>query len=77
VSTIVVEDDIIEYLVGDAGKTNLETGSFDVVNLQFVLHELPSEAAIGIVNEALWILKPNDQLWICEMDFEAPTYAEP
>jgi ubiquinone/menaquinone biosynthesis C-methylase UbiE len=76
VSTI-VDDDRIEYLVGDAAKTNLEAGSFDVVNLQFVLHELPAEAALGIVDEALRLLKPScGQLWICEMDFEAPAYAE-
>jgi len=71
----IVNDDRIEYLVGDAANTNLQAGSFDVVNLQFVLHELPPEAAVGIVDEALRLLKPNGQLWICEMDFEAPAYA--
>lgn len=74
VSTI-RNDDRIHCFVGDAGSTKLEADSFDVVNLQFVLHELPSEAAIGIVDEALRLLKPNGQLWICEMDFEAPAYA--
>jgi ubiquinone/menaquinone biosynthesis C-methylase UbiE len=68
-------DNRIEYFVGDAGNTQFESGSFDVVNLQFVLHELPPEAASGIVDEAMRLLKPNGQLWICEMDFEAPAYA--
>ncbi len=74
VSTI-VHDDRINYLVGDAGNTLLESNSYDVVNLQFVLHELPPDATVGIVDEALRLLKPNGQLWICEMDFEAPAYA--
>jgi ubiquinone/menaquinone biosynthesis C-methylase UbiE len=69
----------IEYVVGDGANAlklqELEEGSFDAVNLQFVLHELPSEAAISIVDESFRLLKPNGQLWICEMDFEAPAYA--
>jgi ubiquinone/menaquinone biosynthesis C-methylase UbiE len=70
-----VNDDRIQYTVGDAANTKLEAGSFDAVNLQFVLHELPPEAAIEIVDEAFRLLKPSGQLWICEMDFEAPAYA--
>ena len=69
-------DDRIEYRVGNAAKTNLRDNSVDVVNLQFVLHELPDSAALEIVDEAFRILKPNGQLWISEMDFEAPAYAE-
>lgn len=71
----ITNDNRIEYIVGDAADTQLESESFNVVNLQFVLHELPPEAAIATVNEALRLLKPNGQLWICEMDFEAPAYA--
>lgn len=74
VSTI-TDDARIEYLVGDAADTKLESSSFDVVNLQFVLHELPAEVSTRIVDEALRLLKPSGQLWICEMDFEAPAYA--
>ena len=70
-------DDRIEYIVGDAADTKLESESFDVVNLQFVLHELPSEVSLQIVDEAMRLLKPGcGQLWICEMDFESPAYAE-
>lgn len=71
----IVSDDRIEYMIGDAADTKLESASFDVVNLQFVLHELPPEVGIRIVDEAFRLLKPNGQLWICEMDFEAPAYA--
>jgi ubiquinone/menaquinone biosynthesis C-methylase UbiE len=68
-------DERIEYLVGDAANTGMESESFDVVNLQFVLHELPDDIAIQVVEEAMRLLKPNGQLWICEMDFESPAYA--
>lgn len=80
VSTI-ESDPRIEYLVGDAAKTStLESlggieGKADVVNLQFVLHELPPDAARDMIDEAFRLLKPNGQLWICEMDFEAPAFA--
>jgi ubiquinone/menaquinone biosynthesis C-methylase UbiE len=72
-------DSRIQYLVGDAAHTHtleeVDGGSFDVVNVQFVLHELPPEIALSMVDEALRLLKPQGQLWICEMDFEAPAYA--
>jgi len=80
VSTV-ESDNRIRYLVGDAAKTSkldelggIE-GSADVVNLQFVLHELPPNAARDLIDEAFRLLKPKGQLWICEMDFEAPAYA--
>ena len=74
-------DSRIEYFVGDAAKASEikdvgeMQGTADVVNLQFVLHELPPYAARDIVDEAFRLLKPNGQLWVCEMDFEAPAYA--
>jgi hypothetical protein len=36
---------------------------------------LPPDVARNIVDDAFRLLKPNGQLWICEMDFEAPAYA--
>lgn len=65
----------IEYRVGDAAATQLPNDCADVVNLQFVLHELPLSASQRVVEEAYRILKPGGQLWVCEMDFEAPAYA--
>ncbi|KAG7341844.1 methyltransferase domain containing protein [Nitzschia inconspicua] len=69
----------IEYFVGDASNAlqlkEIQEESFDAINLQFVLHELPPEVAILVVDEAFRLLKPSGQLWICEMDFEAPAYA--
>jgi len=80
VSTI-QSDSRIDYFVGDAAKTsqvaelNGIEGTADAVNIQFVLHELPPEAARDMVDEAFRLLKPGGQLWICEMDFESPGYA--
>ncbi|CAJ1954522.1 unnamed protein product [Cylindrotheca closterium] len=71
----VQNDSRILYTFGDAANTGFDDASFDVVNLQFVLHELPEDAALTIIDEALRVLKPEGQLWICEMDFESPAYA--
>jgi len=71
----VAPDVRIEYQCGDATNTKLSSNSVDVVNLQFVAHELPNEITRNIVREAHRILKADGQLWICEMDFEAPAYA--
>lgn len=71
----ITDDKRIEYMVGDASNTGLDSESFDAVNLQFVLHELPADVALQVVDEALRLLKPGGQIWICEMDFESPAYA--
>lgn len=76
-------DDRIQYVIGDAAKVSTSStptlrrlkGTVDVVNLQFVLHELPQDVTRQIIDDAFELLKPNGQLWICEMDFEAPAYA--
>jgi ubiquinone/menaquinone biosynthesis C-methylase UbiE len=49
--------------------------SVDVVNVQFVAHELPVAETLKILKEAHRVLKPGGQLWLCEMDFQAPAYA--
>lgn len=69
------KDKRISYQVGDAADTGLQDNSVDVVNLQFVAHELPHEITLSIIREAHRILKDGGQLWFCEMDFEAPAYA--
>jgi ubiquinone/menaquinone biosynthesis C-methylase UbiE len=89
VSTI-QRDDRIEYVWGNAAHTGLPENYCNVVNLQFVAHELPVSVTCDIIREAHRILKAapsgdNDdsdtvrngggQLWFCEMDFESPGYA--
>ena len=83
VSTI-ENDHRIEYRWGDAAATQLPDNTVDVVNLQFVAHEMPAASILcDVLREAHRILKPasddgvnaSGQLWFCEMDFETPGYA--
>jgi ubiquinone/menaquinone biosynthesis C-methylase UbiE len=71
----IARDDRITYTVANAVDTGLPDHSVDVVNVQFVVHELPISVTLEILDEAHRILKPNGQLWFCEMDFQAPAYA--
>jgi SAM-dependent methyltransferase len=69
-------DSRIHYQVGCAEATGLANNSVDIVNLQFVAHELPTDILRQILQEAYRILRPDGgQLWISEMDFETPAYA--
>ena len=52
-----------------------ESNSVDIVQILFVLHELPADVAVSVIREAHRILRPGGQLWMGEMDFEAPAYA--
>lgn len=58
----------------DAARTGLADGVADVVSLSLVIHELPPEATLEIVDEARRLLKPAGQLWITEMDFETSAF---
>jgi ubiquinone/menaquinone biosynthesis C-methylase UbiE len=71
----IVKDDRIRYQVGDAAQTGLPDASVDIVNLQFVAHELPYVVTLDVLREAHRLLKEGGQLWFCEMDFETPGYA--
>ena len=66
---------VVELRLGDAANTGLESNSVDIVNLLFVLHELPADSAVNVITEAHRVLKPGGQLWMGEMDFQAPAYA--
>mmetsp|Transcript_17908 Transcript_17908/g.50808 ORF Transcript_17908/g.50808 Transcript_17908/m.50808 type:complete len:448 (-) Transcript_17908:50-1393(-) len=68
-------DDRIEYVQHDAATFDNNGELFDIVNVQFLLHELPHYAAKEVLSNALRVLKPGGQLWVCEMDFQAPAYA--
>lgn len=72
--TTVDSDDRIELLRADIANTSLPSNSANVVNLVFVIHELPFAASRDVIAEAHRILKPGGQLWISEMDFESPAY---
>ncbi|CAB9530983.1 ubiE/COQ5 methyltransferase family [Seminavis robusta] len=66
----------VQLQVADAADTGLASDSVDIVQILFVLHELPLDVAVQVMAEAHRILKPNGgQLWMGEMDFSAPAYA--
>ena len=72
-------DDRIQYVVGDAANVHelgeIDEGTFHAANIQLVIHELPPKIARDVVDEAYRALTPGGQMWISEMDFEAPAYA--
>lgn len=69
-------DTRISLARADAAHTGLDDGCADVVSLSLVIHELPPEATLEIVEEAHRLLKPGGQIWITEMDFETPAFAK-
>lgn len=68
-------DPRIDFRVGNAASTPLPAASVDVVNVQFVVHEMPIEVSKQVMDEAYRILKPGGQLLVGEMDFQSPGYA--
>ena len=74
--TTIENDRRVELCVGNAQSTGLQDKSVDVVNLGLVIHELPMSITCQIIEEALRILKPNGQLWVSEMDYDSPAFAE-
>lgn len=74
--TTIYPDSRIDLRVGDiTNNVDIPDCFADVVSLQFVLHELPLSASKAVIDEAVRVLKPGGQLWICEMDFDSPAYA--
>ena len=71
----VEKDERIHFQTGNAARTGLPDNSVDIVNLQFVAHELPYTVTLDVLKESHRILKEGGQLWFCEMDFETPGYA--
>ncbi len=74
--TTITPDERIDLLVRDIANTNMADEYVDIVNLGLVIHELPIEDTNEICQEAVRILKPGGQLWISEMDYDSPAFAE-
>jgi ubiquinone/menaquinone biosynthesis C-methylase UbiE len=64
--------EISQWIHGLAEKTEFADNFFDVITLQFVLHELPQKATKAIFTEALRILKPNGCLAIVDNNPKSP-----
>ena len=66
------QGEIAQWLHGKGEETGLPDNSFDVVTLQFVLHELPREATKAIFREVLRILRPNGVMAIVDHNPVSP-----
>ena len=62
----------INWVHGNAEKTNFADNSFDLVTLQFVIHELPRHATQAIFQEVKRILRPQGVIAIVDNDPSSP-----
>ncbi|MEW6498378.1 MAG: class I SAM-dependent methyltransferase [Cyanobacteriota bacterium] len=67
-----VNHEIAQWIHGKAEETELSGRSFDLVTLQFVIHELPRQATQAIFKEALRLLRPGGYLAIVDNNPKSP-----
>ncbi|CAD7701304.1 unnamed protein product [Ostreobium quekettii] len=58
----------IKYMHAKAEATGLPSKSYDLVNVQYVVHECPAEATVNIVREAWRLLRPGGMLAVIDQD---------
>jgi SAM-dependent methyltransferase len=62
----------IRWVHGLAEATGFASASFDLITLQFVIHELPQEATRSIAEEAMRLLRPGGALAIVDNNPKSP-----
>lgn len=58
----------LRFVHANAEDTGLPSNSYDMVTLNFLLHELPLEATRNVLSEALRLLKPGGALAVLDVD---------
>lgn len=66
------ETQAINWVHGKAEATNFADNAFDLITLQFVLHELPNQATRDIFRECLRILRPGGCMAIVDNNPKSP-----
>ena len=63
------ENDLpIRYIHANAEHTGLPSGSVDVITVNYMLHEVPTEATKRILSELHRLLRPGGVILICDLD---------
>ncbi len=66
------DHEISSWVHGLAEATNFPDASFDLITLQFVVHELPREATLAIFREALRLLRSGGLIAIVDNNPKSP-----
>jgi ubiquinone/menaquinone biosynthesis C-methylase UbiE len=66
------KNEIEQWLHANAEATGLPDRAFDLVTLQFLIHELPRQATTAIFREALRLLRPSGYLAIVDNNPQSP-----
>ena len=67
-----VKGEIAEWIHAKGEDTGLPEATFDLVTLQFLIHELPDQAAWAIFQEALRLLRPGGAIAIVDNNPKSP-----
>jgi ubiquinone/menaquinone biosynthesis C-methylase UbiE len=67
-----VDRNVGQWIHGKGEETGFPDRSFDLVTLQFLIHELPHQASRAIFQEALRILRPEGCLAIVDNNPQSP-----
>ena len=67
-----VNEEISHWIHAKGEKTDFADNSFDLVTLQFIIHELPRQATKEIFQEALRILRPGGCLAVVDNNPASP-----
>ena len=67
-----VKGEITEWIHAKGEDTGLPAANFDLVTLQYAIHEMPDQATQAIFQEALRLLRPGGVLSIVDMNPKSP-----